>query len=66
MTSSLDAGVKRQKTDRKTKILVLNCGSTTLEFQLIETIESDGTEQKLVWGIVDRSGGPASFHFDAN
>lgn len=36
------------------KILVLNCGSSTLKFQLIEL--SAGEERKLARGIVDRIG----------
>ncbi|HYA28319.1 MAG TPA: acetate kinase [Acidobacteriota bacterium] len=47
------------------KILVLNCGSSTLKFQLIETTEG-GAERKLARGIVDRIGGPGSYRFDAN
>jgi acetate kinase len=47
------------------KILVLNCGSSTLKFQLIETADG-GTERKLARGIVDRIGGPGSYRFDAN
>ena len=48
------------------KILVLNCGSSTLKFQLIETEESSGHERKLARGIVDRIGVAASYRFDAN
>lgn len=36
------------------KVLVLNCGSSTLKFQLIEI--ADGTERKLARGLVDRIG----------
>jgi acetate kinase len=46
------------------KILVLNCGSSTLKFQLIETAaESDRADAtiKLARGIVDRIGAAASF-----
>ena len=46
------------------KILVLNCGSSTLKFQLIEISESRG-ERKLARGIVDRIGADASYRFDA-
>ena len=44
------------------KVLVLNCGSSTLKFQVIET---DGMAQsrKLARGIVDRIGGSAAFSF---
>lgn len=48
------------------KILVLNCGSSTLKFQLIETAaESDSASGniKLARGIVDRIGAAASFGF---
>lgn len=48
------------------KILVLNCGSSTLKFQLIETAaESDSASGniKLARGIVDRIGAAASFRF---
>jgi acetate kinase len=47
------------------KILVLNCGSSTLKFQVIET---DGSAEsgKLARGIVDRIGGPASYSFKAD
>jgi acetate kinase len=48
------------------KILVLNCGSSTLKFQLIETASATNVERKLARGIVDRIGGPASYHFDAD
>ena len=48
------------------KVLVLNCGSSTLKFQIIETSESGAVERKLARGIVDRIGGPASYHFDAD
>ena len=48
------------------RVLVLNCGSSTLKFQLIETSESGATERKLARGIVDRIGGPASYHFETN
>ena len=36
------------------KILVLNCGSSTLKFQLIEVDESNRSQRKLARGIVDR------------
>jgi acetate kinase len=48
------------------KILVLNCGSSTLKFQLIEIVESDRSEHKLARGIVDRIGGPGSYRFDVS
>ncbi len=47
------------------KILVLNCGSSTLKFQLIETARSNGGERKLARGIVDRIGGDSSHRFEA-
>lgn len=49
-------------------ILVLNCGSSTLKFQLIETdltrIETD-TDKRLASGIIDRIGGAAIITFAA-
>ncbi|MGZ9130891.1 MAG: acetate/propionate family kinase, partial [Candidatus Binatia bacterium] len=44
------------------KVLVLNCGSSTLKFQVVE---SDGLAEsrKLARGIVDRIGGPAAYSF---
>jgi acetate kinase len=46
------------------KVLVLNCGSSTVKFQVIETAEtSTPTHQdhKLVSGLVDHLGGQATF-----
>jgi acetate kinase len=45
------------------KILVLNCGSSTLKFQVIET---DGLAEtrKLARGIVDRIGGTGTYRFE--
>ena len=48
------------------KILVLNCGSSTLKFQLIEILSSDQSERKLARGIVDRIGSRASYRFSAD
>ncbi|HEY3151950.1 MAG TPA: hypothetical protein VGK65_09860 [Candidatus Binatia bacterium] len=47
------------------KILVLNCGSSTLKFQLIETGSVKDEERKLARGIVDRIGKKASYRFEA-
>ncbi len=50
------------------KVLVINCGSSTLKFQLIETsVESAsaGQTRKLAGGLVDRIGGASSCHFEA-
>ena len=44
------------------KILVINCGSSTLKFQVIETTGL-ADARKLARGIVDRIGGPASYSF---
>ena len=44
------------------KVLVLNCGSSTLKFQVIETIRS-AESRKLARGLVDRIGGSASYSF---
>ena len=50
------------------KILVLNCGSSTLKFQLIEMAaapKSTADDVKLARGIVDRIGGASSVRFEA-
>ncbi len=50
------------------KILVLNCGSSTLKFQLIETAaapKSTADDVKLARGMVDRIGGASSLRFEA-
>jgi acetate kinase len=45
------------------KILVINCGSSTLKFQLIET---DGdTTRRLAGGVADRIGGQSALDFAA-
>ena len=47
------------------KILVINCGSSTLKFEVIE-LESDtpaGQEQRLVRGIIEKIGGKATLKF---
>jgi len=49
------------------KILVLNCGSSTLKFELIETggpSSSIGEHRKLARGIVERIGNTASLRFE--
>ena len=46
-------------------ILVLNCGSSTLKFQLMETVSVKDKERKLARGIVDRIGKQASYRFEA-
>ena len=50
------------------RILVLNAGSSSLKFQLIETGEAaiaNSSDQKLARGIIDRIGGEAIISFDA-
>jgi acetate kinase len=44
------------------KVLVLNCGSSTLKFQVVET-DGLAESRKLARGIVDRIGGPAAYSF---
>lgn len=48
------------------KVLVLNCGSSTLKFQLIETAGPSGGPRKLARGIVDRIAGSGSYRFVTN
>lgn len=46
-------------------VIVFNCGSSTLKFQLIEITEASQQERKLARGLADRIGGPASYSFKA-
>jgi acetate kinase len=46
------------------KVLVINCGSSTLKFELIETDGgASADQQRLARGIVDRIGGQATLEF---
>ena len=45
---------------------MLNCGSSTLKFQLIEILEPGQNERKLARGIVDSIGDRASYRFSAD
>jgi acetate kinase len=50
------------------KILVLNSGSSTVKFQVIETMDASGElrrQQKRARGLVDRIGAAASYRFEA-
>jgi acetate kinase len=50
------------------KTLAINCGSSTLKFELFEMgtgASSPGQEQRLARGIVDRIGGGAGIEFSA-
>ncbi len=50
------------------KILVLNCGSSSLKFQLVETDAESartGTDKVLAKGLVESIGGPAVLKFEA-
>ena len=50
------------------KVLVLNCGSATLKFQVIETAASPSSatrDHKLARGLIDRIGGKATCTFEA-
>jgi len=50
------------------KVLVLNCGSSSLKFQLIETDESmarEGRDRTLAKGLVEDAGGTAVLHYEA-
>jgi acetate kinase len=50
------------------KVLVLNCGSSSLKFQLIETDEAlarEGRERTLAKGLVEDAGGTAILHYEA-
>ncbi|HEX3555492.1 MAG TPA: acetate kinase [Thermoanaerobaculia bacterium] len=50
------------------KVLVLNCGSSSLKFQLIETDEPaarEGRDRTLAKGLVEDTGGTATLHYEA-
>ncbi len=50
------------------KVLVLNCGSSSLKFQLIETDEAMARESRdrtLAKGLVEDAGGTAVLHYEA-
>jgi acetate kinase len=50
------------------KVLVLNCGSSSLKFQLIETDEAmarEGRDRTLAKGLVEDAGGTAVLHYEA-
>jgi acetate kinase len=50
------------------KVLVLNCGSSSLKFQLIETDEEmarEGRDRTLAKGLVEDAGGTAVLHYEA-
>jgi acetate kinase len=47
------------------KVLVLNCGSSSLKFQLLETgTDVSGDERTLAKGLVEDSGGTAILHYE--
>ena len=49
------------------KVLVINSGSSTVKFQVIETTDATGDlrrQQKLARGLVDRIGAGASYRFE--
>jgi acetate kinase len=49
-------------------ILVLNCGSSSVKFQLIQTDSEHidlNTDKRLAYGMIERIGGPALVHFSA-
>jgi acetate kinase len=47
------------------KVLVLNCGSSSLKFQLIETEGDDAKDRTLAKGLVEDTGGTAILHYEA-
>jgi acetate kinase len=50
------------------KVLVLNCGSSSLKFQLIATNDQrarEGREETLAKGLVEDTGGTAVLHYEA-
>ena len=47
------------------KILVLNCGSSSVKFQLIEAGEEEERDRALAKGLVEDAGGTAILHYEA-
>jgi acetate kinase len=47
------------------KVLVLNCGSSSLKFQLIEAGEEEARDQALAKGLIEDAGGTAVLHYEA-
>ncbi len=47
------------------RVLAINCGSSTLKFQVFELAPGSAGEQRLARGIVDRIGGQATIEFEA-
>jgi acetate kinase len=47
------------------KILVLNCGSSSVKFQLIEAGEEEDRDRALAKGLVEDAGGTAILHYEA-
>lgn len=45
------------------KLLCVNCGSSTLKFDLLHVSEADGTPARVASGLVDRVGGDATLSF---
>jgi acetate kinase len=45
------------------KVLVFNCGSSTLKFQVIQT-RGGAVERKLARGVIERIGGESSYKFE--
>src|SRR6187397_3211217 len=59
----------RQSDERTMLVLVLNCGGSSLKFQLIETdLEriTNNTDQRIAHGHIERIGGSAILSFDAD
>jgi acetate kinase len=51
------------------KVLVLNCGSSSVKFQLVETDEAsstDGSDRALARGLVENIGGTAILRYEAD
>src|SRR6476619_6357140 len=53
---------------RQVRILVMNCGSSTLKFQLFEftTPDATGQDRPLATGMIDRVGGSGTIRFEAD
>ncbi len=51
--------------DAAVRVLAVNCGSSTLKFQVLEVVAGSAGEQRLARGVVDRIGGHAAIDFAA-
>jgi len=64
----MEPGARPRAGDNLMKVLVLNCGSSSVKFQLVDTDEASaaaGTDRALAKGLVENIGGTAILRYDA-